>query len=280
MHERAGEHDTRACGQRKSDRMLRRRTAPPPSGPVVASWNQLRRTILAREFIHGDDGRERDHRPWPRNRVERVVEVKGLLLLAGVDADRLARGKKTVRKQETVAEREHPLVERDLPEHLAARDQGVDALGVLPFERVAPPMRAEVEGEHAAHLAASRSIQEIRNDGVAVALDGRLVRFEVETHQAGAARRRTAGQAASFRYIDSISSRYFSFTSFLFSFMVGVSSSSSGESFCSIRRNFFTCSTRAKALFTLSSSAWISSWISGLRHRLAKFEIGIAWSCA
>src|SRR6185369_12377938 len=86
--------------------------------------------------------------------------------------------------------------------------------------------------------------------------------------------------AASFRYIDSISSRYFSLTSFLFSFIVGVSSSSSGESFCSISRNFFTCSTRAKCLFTLSISPWISSWTSGRRHRLAKLENGIAWSCA
>ena len=82
------------------------------------------------------------------------------------------------------------------------------------------------------------------------------------------------------RYISSISGLYFSFTSLRLSFIVGVSSSSSAVSFCSIRLKRLICSTRAKPAFTLSISAWISSRISRARHRLAKLVNGMSWSWA
>ena len=61
------------------------------------------------------------------------------------------------------------------------------------------------------------------------------------------------GHACCPPYIESIRGRYFSFTNLRLSFIVGVSSSSSGVSSWSIRRNFFTCSTRANFALTAST---------------------------
>src|SRR5678815_581319 len=57
-------------------------------------------------------------------------------------------------------------------------------------------------------------------------------------------------QAVAARYMASISDRYFLFTKLRRSFMVGVSSSSSGVSCCSIRKKRLIVSTRAKLALT------------------------------
>ena len=78
----------------------------------------------------------------------------------------------------------------------------------------------------------------------------------------------------------SIRSLYFTLTKARFSFMVGVSSSSSGVRSCSISRNFLTVSTRASCRFTRSISPQIRSCTSDARQRDAKLLKGTLRSCA
>src|SRR6266702_4860778 len=67
-------------------------------------------------------------------------------------------------------------------------------------------------------------------------------------------------------YMPSISSRYLRLTRLRFSFIVGVSSSSSAVRICSISRNSLIVSTRANRLFTVSISVLINAWIGFARH--------------
>src|SRR6185436_3772197 len=103
-------------------------------------------------------------------------------------------GEQATGQEEPVAKREHPCVQHDVPEHPAARHQGIDALGAVPLERIAAAVAAEVEAEHSAHFGEARRVHEVLDDGVAVLLDGAGVRLEIETH------------AASRTYMDSIRS--------------------------------------------------------------------------
>jgi hypothetical protein len=64
---------------------------------------------------------------------------------------------------------------------------------------------------------------------------------------------------ASYPYIASICGAYFFSTNLRFSFIVGVSSSSSADSCVSSRKNFLICSTRANLVFTPSITPWISA---------------------
>ena len=81
-----------------------------------------------------------------------------------------------------LAQCEDARIQHDVPEHPRARHQGVDTLGLQPFESIASGVRAEVERQHAPHLAEPGRGEEILDDGVAVALDGGAVRGEVEGH--------------------------------------------------------------------------------------------------
>src|SRR5205814_6252194 len=82
-------------------------------------------------------------------------------------------------------------------------------------------------------------------------------------------------------YMPSIIPLYFSFTNLRLSFMVGVSSSSSAVSCCSISRNFLIVSTRAKPWLTRSISELISSTTSRVRQSEAKSVNGtlLSWAC-
>src|SRR6267378_1838036 len=84
---------------------------------------------------------------------------------------------------------------------------------------------------------------------------------------------RPGGRQAS-AYIASIVSLYFMFTNVRFSFIVGVSSSSSAVKICSMRENFLIVSTRASCRFTRSISPQIRSCTSLARQSEAKLVNG------
>src|SRR5215813_9208466 len=81
-------------------------------------------------------------------------------------------------------------------------------------------------------------------------------------------------------YMVSITSLYLTLTKARRSFMVGVSSSSSGVRICSMSRNFLMVSTRASCLFTRSISLQIRSCTSVDRQREAKLVKGTFCSWA
>src|SRR5581483_3130683 len=81
-------------------------------------------------------------------------------------------------------------------------------------------------------------------------------------------------------YMPSMTSLYLRLTNVRFSFIVGVSSSSSAVSSSSMSRNFLIVSTRANCLLTRSISPQMRSWTSRARHSEAKLVKGTLRSCA
>src|SRR6185436_4975550 len=88
MHQRAGKDDAGTRRHLQRNRLWARQLLSPIRSPAVTSRNHFGRAVFQREVVDRRDRRERDHRTRAWNRVEAVVEVKGLRLLSGIDADR------------------------------------------------------------------------------------------------------------------------------------------------------------------------------------------------
>src|SRR5678815_5468900 len=137
----------------------------------MAARHDVGGAVLRREGIHRHDRRQRHHRARSWDGVEGVVGVKRLRRLVRLDPDRLAGGEQIAGQQIVIAERQHPGIQRDLPEHAAARDQRVDALGAEALEVVPPAVRPEIEAEHATHFGQRGRIEEIGDDRVPLGVD-------------------------------------------------------------------------------------------------------------
>ncbi len=110
----------------------------------MAAADHLGAAARRREVVQRPDRRDAHRGTGPRQGVERVVVVHGLGRLAGVDADRLARGQQVAGLQQRIDKFQHGRVLGGALEYVPAPDEGVDALRPLPLEVVAP-LDAKVE---------------------------------------------------------------------------------------------------------------------------------------
>jgi len=148
--------------------------------PLVAAAEHHRAAVLGRERVDRADGRDAERLARPRERIERIVRMQILRLLARIDADRVVGAQQVVGQQQPVEDREQPVVAGDLLVHLAAPDQRVDPLGRVTLEWISATVAAEVRREALAEARELLGAHEVLDDGHPVGLEAGHVGFEIE----------------------------------------------------------------------------------------------------
>ena len=139
--------------------------------PHVAARNHLGAAVGLGEGVHRRNQGVADRGARAGQPVEAVVGVQALGGLAGVDLDRLGGGQQIARLQQPIQDRQHTRLFDQVLEHLGARHQGVDPLGLEPLEVVATMMAVLKGGQALPHRCDGVRAHEVRDHGKALCQD-------------------------------------------------------------------------------------------------------------